>query len=78
MQVKLVDLVRFIDKCKKEGVPLDTPVYLGNDDELNGVHCAWGIDLIKKNNDEDDNIILELIDESFGNLKAKDINILIS
>ena len=42
-QLKIKDLEKLIEKLKKN-YPLDyqeIPVYIGNDDELNGIHTGW-------------------------------------
>lgn len=68
----LKDLVDFVLKAKQKGMPLDTTIYLGNDDELNGVHNAWYIEVL----DREKMIDLEL--SSLELSEVKDINILIS
>lgn len=52
-------------------------VYLGNDDEINGVHCGWSIELIDKK-DEDFDWIVEMIDEDCCNLPLKNKGIFIA
>ena len=42
-------------------------VFLGNDDELNGVHNAWYCELIENNGEEENNCIVDLINENIGN-----------
>lgn len=42
-QLTFKNLVEFVDKNRNK-IPLDTKVYLGDDDELNGIHCAWYIE----------------------------------
>ena len=42
-------------------------VYLGDDDELNGVHSAWYCELVENNGEEENNCIVELINENIGN-----------
>ena len=42
-------------------------VYLGNDDELNGVHNAWYCELVENNGEEENNCIVKLINENIGN-----------
>lgn len=50
------------------------PVYLGNDDELNGIHNGWYINILDVNDDDNEGLI-ELIEEDCctTNLKAKGI-----
>ena len=57
----------------------DYPVYLGNDDELNGIHCGWYANILdKRDNDEDNQYIIKMINEDHCNIKFKDKAILIS
>lgn len=47
----------------------DIPVYIGDDDELNGIHCAWYVNhvpTVKECND-DESYYRELINETHGN-----------
>lgn len=50
------------------------PVYLGNDDELNGIHNGWYINILDVNDDDNEGFI-ELIEEDCctTNLKAKGV-----
>ena len=78
-QLTLKDLAEFIQLCKENNVPLDTPVYLGDDDELNGIHCAWYVNIVENNEgNEDEEYLMSMINDRAGNNTAKDINILIS
>ena len=51
----------------------ELPIYLGDDDELNGIHCAWYTNLVDADNteDEDNMYTIELINERRGNYKLK-------
>jgi hypothetical protein len=53
------------------------PLYLGNDDELNGIHCGWYTNLVYINNKEDADLV-ELINEDRCNIELKGKAILIS
>ena len=53
------------------------PIYLGNDDELNGIHCGWYVNLVDKDNEEDSDIV-EMINEDYCNIKLTSKGILIS
>lgn len=55
----------------------EMPIYIGDDDELNGIHTAWYVNVIDKNS-EDDADFVALINESFGNIKICGKAILIS
>jgi len=48
-----------------------------DDDELNGVHCAWGCDLVDIKN-EDDEFLVHMINDKAGNFGFEDKAILIS
>ena len=53
---------------QSRGCDLSTlKVYLGNDDELNGVHNAWYCELVENDGEEENNYIVNLINENIGN-----------
>ena len=53
---------------KQKGIDLSKiKVYLGNDDELNGVHNAWYCELVENDGEEENNCIVDLINENIGN-----------
>ena len=53
---------------KQKGIDLSKlKVYLGNDDELNGVHNAWYCELVENDGEEENNCIVGLINENIGN-----------
>ena len=53
---------------KQKGIDLSKiKVFLGNDDELNGIHNAWYCELIENNGEEENNCRVELINENIGN-----------
>lgn len=49
---------------------LNMPIYIGDDDELNGIHCAWYRQTVDTNK-EDDADLVELINENSGNIELK-------
>ena len=53
------------------------PIYLGDDDELNGIHCAWYVNGIDANDEEDEDIV-EMINDRRGNNELIDKGVLIS
>ena len=53
------------------------PIYLGNDDELNGIHNGWYINLLDVKDDDCADFI-ELIEEDHCTTDLKDKGILIS
>lgn len=80
-QLKIGDIMYFIKQLQKEGMVLgeimELPVYLGNDDELNGIHCAWYTNLVDTSNPEDADLV-EMINEDRCNIKLDGKAILIS
>ena len=83
-QLTFGDLLDFANVLTKErGLTTkelrELPVYIGNDDELNGVHCSWDCGVVDADDDEDEWVV-EMINERFGNykLEGNDSAILIS
>ena len=80
-QLTLGDILKFIAEMQKAGMSTkeiaDLPVYLGRDDELNGIHTGWYTNLIDPDN-EDDADFIELINEDRCNVELKGKAILIS
>ena len=80
-QLTLGQLLDFAAALRREGMPLEEfkkmPIYLGNDDELNGIHCAWYTNLVDPNVPEDADLV-ELINEDRCNIEIKGRAILIS
>ena len=53
---------------KQKGIDLSKiKVFLGNDDELNGIHNAWYCELVENDGEEENNCIVNLINENIGN-----------
>lgn len=52
------------------------PIYIGDDDELNGIHCAWDRGIVDANN-PDDAYVVEMINEDRCNHKITGKAILI-
>lgn len=80
-QLTLGQILDFAAQLRREGMTLEEfrslPIYLGNDDELNGIHCGWYTNLMDVNNPEDADFI-ELINEDRCNIELKGKAILIS
>lgn len=76
-QLTLGDILRFVKALKDGGMSAKElqalPVYLGDDDELNGIHCGWYTNLVDVDDTEDvDNIYtVELINENRCNIKLE-------
>lgn len=82
-QLKLKDIIGLYVRLRESGMSeeevLNLPIYIGNDDELNGIHTAWyceGLDSEDKN--EDMNYLVELINEDCHNRELNGKGILIS
>lgn len=80
-QLTLGDIIDSIKKMQDSGYTKEEvrkmPVYLGDDDELNGIHCAWYCQPIDAN-DENDKDFTDLINGSYGNNKLTGKGYLIS
>lgn len=76
-QLTVDNILAFISQLKEQGMTMAEiralPIYLGDDDELNGVHCGWYTNLVDAGNTEDvDNVYtVELINERRGNIKLE-------
>ena len=76
-QLTLGDILRFVKQLKDEGMSLSEiyklPIYLGDDDELNGIHCGWHTNLVDADDTEsEDNVYtVDLINENRCNIKLE-------
>ena len=56
-QLKVGDILKFVAEMQKEGMRTkaitELPVYLGQDDELNGIHTGWYVNLIDSDEEND-------------------------
>lgn len=77
-------ILAMIKELKDNGMSLkeinELPIYIGDDDELNGIHCAWYSNLVDSENteDEDNRYLVEMINERRGNIELDGKAILIS
>lgn len=80
-QLKMGDILNLAATLQKEGMTVkeiaQLPIYLGRDNELNGIHTGWYVQPIDPNN-EDDADLVELINEDHCNIEIKGKSILIS
>jgi len=78
-QLKVKELLAMLKEAEKQygKEALEMPIYIGDDDELNGIHCAWNCDVLSKDEPESAWLI-EMIDERAGNKPFKMNAILIS
>lgn len=79
-QLTLKDIYNVATELLKKGEDISQyPIYLGNDDELNGIHCGWYTYLLDVNNsDEDNQYMIDMINEDCCNIELKNKGILIS
>ena len=80
-QLTIGDILAVITDLEKSGLSIKEisgiPVYLGDDDELNGIHCRWYADLVDPSDDESKRYV-ELINESRNNIPIKGKALLLS
>ena len=82
-QLTVGNVLAFIRQLVREGMSLEEieklPIYIGDDDELNGIHCAWYTNIVDSESDnEDTQYLVDLINERRCNLKLDGKAILIS
>ena len=67
-QLTVGDILATIKRLKDEGMSIKEisalPIYLGDDDELNGIHCGWALDVVDTDT-EDENVayLVDMINE---------------
>lgn len=67
-QLTMQSILDLALKLEEQGLDLSKlRVYLGNDDELNGIHNGWYCELVENKGEEEDNLIVDLINENIGN-----------
>ena len=80
-QLTMGAILQLASKLKKEGMTTKEiatlPIYIGNDDELNGIHTAWYGQLIDSDAEKDADFT-ELINDDMHNYMLKGKAILIS
>ena len=80
-QLTMGDILKFVSELQKSGMSTKSiaalPVYLGRDDELNGIHTGWYVNLVDSDEEEDEDFV-ELINEDRCNIKLEGKAILIS
>ena len=70
------DILVMIKRLKDGGMTLKEinalPVYLGDDDELNGIHCGWALDVVDADTDDEDiAYLVDMINEDRCNIKLE-------
>lgn len=80
-QLTLNEIMKLIGELRNAGYSTkeisEMPIYIGDDDELNGIHTAWYAEPIDPE-DENYKWMVEMINGSFGNIKIEGKAILIS
>lgn len=67
-QLTMNDIYNLCNMLQSKGYNLSKlRVYLGDDDELNGIHNGWYCELVENKGEEEDNLIVDLINENIGN-----------
>jgi hypothetical protein len=82
-QLTINDILALCARLRQSGMTMEEikalPIYLGNDDELNGIHTAWALDFVDSNNTtEDDEWLVEMINEDSHNIELNGKAVLIS
>lgn len=79
-QLTMQSILEVALKLEEQGLDLSKiRVFLGNDDELNGVHNAWYCELIENDGEEENSLVVDLINENVGgNVKENEKFVLIS
>ena len=82
-QLTINDILALCGHLRAKGMTMEEikalPIYLGNDDELNGIHTGWALDFIDSNNPtEDDEFMIDMINEDYGNVKLNGKAVVIS
>lgn len=70
-QLTLKDIYDVAATLLKQGEDISKyPVYLGNDDELNGIHTGWYTNILDANDAEEENqCMIGMINEDCCNVK---------
>lgn len=71
-QLKVKEVLDAIDSLIRSGMSQEdvenVPIYLGDDDELNGIHCGWYASVLDVDDPSgDSNYEIELINSRLGN-----------
>ena len=82
-QLTLKQLVGLYVELRHKGMSeeevLNLPIYIGNDDELNGIHTAWFCNTLDTETKEEyDQDLIKMINEDRHNRKLNGKGILIS
>lgn len=80
-QLTIGSILKLISELQEQGMTLneiaELKIYIGDDDELNGIHTAWYVQPVDTKNEEDADFV-GLINEDAHNIGIKGKAILIS
>ena len=82
-QLTINDILALCARLRGTGMTMEEikalPIYLGNDDELNGIHTGWALDFVDSHNTTDeDEWMVEMINEDRCNIKLDGKAVVIS
>lgn len=82
-QLTINDILALCARLRAEGMTMEEikalPIYLGDDDELNGIHTGWALDFVDSNNTtEDDEWMVGMINEDSNNIELNGKAVVIS
>lgn len=83
-QLKVKDLIKALEKIRNDQEMSyeefrELPIYLGRDDELNGIHTGWCVDIVDTAlQNENDIYLVEMINGDRTNMPLDGKAILIS
>ena len=82
-QLVVKDIFDCVNRLQRGGMNfndiMELPIYLGDDDELNGIHNGWYCQPIDStDDDEDTQYIVDMINENMGTTTLSGKGILIS
>lgn len=82
-QLTMNDILALCARLRHSGMTMEEikalPIYLGDDDELNGIHTGWALDFVDSNDADEDNVYLvEMINEDRNNIELNGKAVLIS
>lgn len=82
-QLTINDILALCARLRGTGMTMEEikalPIYLGDDDELNGIHTGWALDFVDANDTDEDNMYLvKMINEDSCNIKLNGKAVVIS
>ena len=82
-QLTINDILALCARLRQKGMTMEEikalPIYIGDDDELNGIHTGWALDFVDSNNATEDNEwLVEMINENRCNIKLDGKAVVIS